>query len=65
MIAELQEERLRLTEAIEALERLSHGTSQKKRGRPPKWRTSDRSKASPESARPSDDQPILIKRQGA
>ena len=35
MIAELQAERLRLDEAIEALERLSVGQS-RRRGRPPR-----------------------------
>jgi CRISPR/Cas system-associated protein Cas7 (RAMP superfamily) len=40
MIAELQEEKHRLDEAIEALERLSTG-GQKRRGRPPKWLNSD------------------------
>lgn len=37
MIAELQDELHRLDEAIEALERLSSGSGQKRRGRPPKW----------------------------
>jgi hypothetical protein len=36
MIAELQAERDRLTNAILALERLAEG-NQRKRGRPPKW----------------------------
>lgn len=36
MIAELRDEKNRLDEAIEALERLSMGTA-KRRGRPPKW----------------------------
>lgn len=36
MIAELRDEKQRLDEAIEALERLSMGTA-KRRGRPPKW----------------------------
>ncbi len=34
MIAELQDERRRLDEAIEALERLSVGTRERRRGRP-------------------------------
>lgn len=38
MIAELQEEKHRLDEAIEALERLSTGNNQRRRGRPPKWK---------------------------
>jgi hypothetical protein len=36
MIAEIQEERHRLDEAIEALERLSAGKA-RRRGRPPGW----------------------------
>lgn len=36
MIAELQEERHRIDEAIEALERLSAGKA-RRRGRPPAW----------------------------
>ena len=36
MIAELQVERQRLDEAIQALERLSAGKS-RRRGRPPNW----------------------------
>ena len=36
MIVELQSERQRLDEAIEALERLSTGNL-KRRGRPPRW----------------------------
>ena len=36
MIAELQAERNRLDEAIEALERLSAGQA-RRRGRPPRW----------------------------
>ncbi len=36
MIAELQEERQRIGEAIEALERLSAGKN-RRRGRPPAW----------------------------
>jgi hypothetical protein len=36
MIAELQAERDRLTQAIEALERLNTGNSSR-RGRPPAW----------------------------
>ena len=38
MIAELQEERQRLDEAIEALERLSTGNHLRRRGRPPRSR---------------------------
>ena len=37
MIAELQAERERLTQAIEALERLSTGDSSNRRGRAPAW----------------------------
>ena len=48
MIAELQEEKHRLDEAIEALERLSTGGGQKRRGRPPKWKQ-DTSSIAPES----------------
>ncbi len=36
MITELQDERQRLDEAIEALERLSTGTQGQRRGRPPR-----------------------------
>lgn len=43
MIAELQDEKHRLDEAIEALERLSTGGGQKRRGRPPKWMKQDTS----------------------
>lgn len=38
MIAELQEERKRIDEAIEALERLGAGKT-RRRGRPPAWLT--------------------------
>jgi hypothetical protein len=37
MIAELQDERHRLDEAIEALERLSAGNRSRRRGRPARW----------------------------
>jgi DNA-binding protein H-NS len=37
MIAELQAERDRLTQAIEALERLHTGATSTRRGRPPAW----------------------------
>ena len=37
MIAELQDERRRLDEAIEALERLSAGDKRRRRGRPARW----------------------------
>ena len=40
MILELQDEKQRLDQAIEALERLSPG-AQKRRGRPPKWLKSE------------------------
>jgi hypothetical protein len=40
MISELQAERQRLDEAIQALERLSAG-SQRRRGRPPRWSASE------------------------
>ena len=43
MITELQDEKQRLDQAIEALERLSTG-SQKRRGRPPKWLKNDSGK---------------------
>lgn len=36
MIAELQDERLRLDEAIQALERLSASSKTRRRGRPPR-----------------------------
>jgi len=43
MIAELQDERLRLDEAIQALERLSASTKTRRRGRPPRlFRQGDR-----------------------
>lgn len=51
MIAELRDEKQRLDEAIEALERLSMGTA-KRRGRPPKWikALGDHAAALPEKA---------------
>ena len=37
MISELQAEKTRLDEAIQALERLSAGQLLRRRGRPPRW----------------------------
>jgi hypothetical protein len=37
MISDLQAEKQRLDEAIQALERLSAGAKLKRRGRPPRW----------------------------
>ena len=58
MIAELQEERNRLNEAIEALERLSVGQT-RRRGRPPRSLSEDTDSQSPaESKKP---EPSLAK----
>jgi hypothetical protein len=53
MIAELQAERARLDEAIEALERLSAGKA-RRRGRPPRWLREEieRQAANPEKTEP-------------
>ncbi len=51
MITELQDEKQRLDQAIEALERLSTG-SHKRRGRPPKWLKNDDGK-NPNALEPS------------
>ena len=47
MIAELKTERQRLDEAIQALERVSAGTT-RRRGRPPRWLKREMQKQSPE-----------------
>lgn len=44
MIMELQDERQRLDEAIEALERLSSDSKVRRRGRPPRWLKSETDK---------------------
>lgn len=51
MIAELQDERQRIDEAIEALERLSAGKS-RRRGRPPAWLSG---RIDPESEEPDEE----------
>jgi hypothetical protein len=47
MITELQDEKQRLDEAIEALERLSSDGRSRRRGRPPNWLKTDTEKDSP------------------
>lgn len=47
MIVELQAERQRLDEAIEALERLSTGNNLRRRGRPPRWLKEEIERQSP------------------
>lgn len=55
MIAELQAERQRIDEAIQALERLSAGNP-RRRGRPPRWLKPE---PDPENL---DDSPVKIKK---
>ncbi len=51
MIAELQGERQRLDEAIQALERLSAGKA-RRRGRPPGWLKEEVQRQAPGSEKP-------------
>jgi len=54
MIVELQAERQRLDEAIEALERLSKGNHLRRRGRPPRWLKEEIARQSPGQQRPEE-----------
>ena len=58
MISELQAERQRLDEAIQALERLSAGKA-RRRGRPPAWLKDEIQKQAPGSEKP--DSETLVK----
>ena len=57
MIAELQAERDRLDEAIQALERLSASGKLPRRGRPPRWLKAEMERQSKEGTRTDEPEP--------
>jgi hypothetical protein len=61
MIMELQAERQRLDEAIQALERLSAGNA-RRRGRPPRWLKGEADDTSATETENNGDIPVRVKK---